>query len=141
MKKILLLTICALAFSLTAFSQENNVVKLNKADFLTKVFNYEKNKDKWVYEGTKPCIIDFYADWCGPCKKIAPILAELATKYKDQIIVYKIDTDKERELARAFGISSIPTLFFIPAEGQPQIISGSMSKADFEKVIKQVLLK
>ena len=140
MKKFLL-TICVLVFSLSVFSQESDVVKLNKADFLTKVFNYEKNKDKWVYEGTKPCIIDFYADWCGPCKKIAPILAELAAKYKGQIIIYKIDTDKERELAQVFGISSIPTLFFVPADGTPQIIRGAISKNDFEKIIKQVLLK
>ena len=141
MKKIFLLTICALGLSLSVFSQQGDVVKLNKADFITKVFNYEKYKDKWVYEGTKPCIIDFYADWCAPCKKVAPILAELAEKYKGQIIIYKIDTDKERELAQAFGISSIPTLFFVPAEGTPQAIRGAISKEDFEKMIKQVLLK
>lgn len=130
-----------MGLSMTAFSQENNVVMLNKTDFLAKVFNYEKNPDKWVYAGVKPCIIDFYADWCGPCKKVAPILAELATKYKGQIIVYKIDTDKERELAQAFGISSIPTLFFVPADGNPHVIRGALSKDDFEKVINQLLIK
>ncbi len=141
MKKGILLIICALGLSIVAFSQENNVVVLNKADFLAKVFNYEKNPDKWVYEGKKPCIVDFYADWCGPCKKVAPILAELATKYKNQIIVYKVDTDKERALAQAFGISSIPTLFFIPAKGNPQVIRGALSRDDLEKVINQLLIK
>ncbi len=141
MKRVNLLLLCILGFSMTIFSQENNVVVLNKADFLVKVFDYEKNSAKWIYEGKKPCIIDFYADWCGPCKKLAPVLAEIATKYKNQIIVYKIDTDKERELAQAFGISSIPTLFFVPADGNPQVIRGGLSKADLEKIINEVLIK
>jgi thioredoxin len=109
------------------FSQKSDVTPLTKADFLSKVFNYEKNSGKWTYEGKKPCIIDFCADWNGPCRKLSPVLAELATKYKDKIIVYKIDTDEERELAQAFGISSIPTLFFIPLDDTPQVIRGALS--------------
>ncbi|MDR1370352.1 MAG: thioredoxin [Dysgonamonadaceae bacterium] len=141
MKKILLMT-CALWLSISAYSQEkSNIVVLNKADFLAKVSNYEKDSEKWVYKGTKPCIVDFYADWCAPCRKLAPILAEIATKYKNQVIVYKIDTDKERELAQAFGISSIPTLFFIPVDGTPQVVRGVLSKEDLEKIITQVLIK
>lgn len=96
---------------------QGEVVVLNKADFLTKVYNYEKNQSEWVYEGTKPCIVDFYADWCGPCKKVSPILKELAGEYKNDIIIYKINVDNEKELAAAFGIQSIPTLLFIPAKG------------------------
>lgn len=124
----------------SANSDEGKVVQMNKAMFLERVFNYEKNPDTWVYEGNKPAIIDFYADWCGPCKKIAPIMAQLAEEYKDQIVIYKVDTDKERELAQVFQIRSIPSILFIPAEGQPQMIMGALPKAEFEKMIKEVLL-
>ena len=89
-------------------SAQGEVIVLNKADFLSKVYNYEKNQTQWVYEGNKPAIIDFYADWCGPCKKVSPILKELAAQYKDDIVIYKINVDNEKELASAFGIQSIP---------------------------------
>ncbi|MEA5111982.1 MAG: thioredoxin [Lentimicrobium sp.] len=124
----------------SANPEEGKVVQMNKAMFLERVFNYEKNPDTWVYEGNKPAIIDFYADWCGPCKKIAPIMAQLAEEYKDQIVIYKVDTDKERELAQVFQIRSIPSILFIPAEGQPQMTMGALPKAEFEKMIKEVLL-
>nr|WP_301042947.1 thioredoxin [Parabacteroides goldsteinii] len=117
-----------------------HVVVLNKADFLTKVYNYEKNQTEWVYEGTKPCIVDFYADWCGPCKKISPILKELAGEYKNDIIIYKINVDNEKELAAAFGIQSIPTLLFIPAKGKPQLAQGALSKEQFVEQINGFLL-
>ena len=120
---------------------QGEVVVLNKADFLTKVYNYEKNQSEWVYEGTKPCIVDFYADWCGPCKKVSPILKELAGEYKnDIIIIYKINVDNEKELAAAFGIQSIPTLLFIPAKGKPQIAQGALSKEQFVEQINGFLL-
>jgi thioredoxin len=121
-------------------NNEGEVVMLNKADFLTKVFNYEKNAEDWVYEGTKPCIIDFYADWCGPCKIIAPIMKELAVNYKDDIIVYKIDIDQERELAAVFGITSIPLILFVPMEGPPQAALGALPKEVMEEQIKLILL-
>ncbi|MCD6660517.1 MAG: thioredoxin [Lentimicrobium sp.] len=121
-------------------TQEGKVIQMNKAMFIDKVFNYEENPDKWVFKGDKPCIIDFYADWCGPCKKIAPIMAELAAEYKDQIVIYKVDTDKERELAQVFGIRSIPSILFCPAEGQPQMTMGALPKEQFEKMIKELLL-
>ena len=114
---------------------QGEVDVLNKADFLTKVYNYEKNQSEWVYEGTKPCIVDFYADWCGPCKKVSPILKELAGEYKNEIIIYKINVDNEKELAAAFGIQSIPTLLFIPAKGKPQIAQGALSKEQFVEQI------
>jgi len=124
-----------------ATAATGEVVVLNKADFLTKVFNYEKNTEEWIYEGDKPCIVDFYADWCGPCKKIAPILKDLAILYKNDIVVYKVDVDNEKELAAAFGIQSIPTLLFIPKEGTPQIAQGALPKEEFVKQIDSYLLK
>lgn len=121
-------------------SAKGEVVVLSKADFLTKVFNYEKNQTDWVYEGDKPCIVDFYADWCGPCKKVAPILKELAAQYKDDIVIYKVDVDQEKELAAAFGIQSIPTLLFVPKDGAPQIAQGALPREEFVKQIDTYLL-
>lgn len=116
-------------------------VELTKADFLEKVANFETSPDKWKYLGTKPALIDFYATWCGPCKMVAPILEELAAEYGDSIVIYKINTEKEQELASVFGIRSIPTLLFVPMDDQPQMAQGAMSKADFKKAIDKVLLK
>lgn len=126
---------------------ENNAEKkaktiyLTTADFLVKVANYEKNPDEWKYLGDKPCLIDFYTTWCGPCKRIAPILEELAEKYDGQIYIYKVDTEKERELAQAFGIRSIPTLLFCPMGEAPQMAKGALPKETFVEVIEKVLLK
>lgn len=122
-------------------TETGKVIHLTKAEFLSKVFNYEKNPTEWVYEGNKPCIIDFYADWCGPCKRVAPILEELAKEYGDKIIIYKIDVDKENELAATFGIQSIPTILFVPVKGVPQISQGALPKSEFIKQIDNFLLK
>lgn len=111
---------------------------LTKETFLTKVFNYEANKE-WKFEGDKPCIIDFYADWCGPCKMVAPILEELAEEYNGKLDIYKIDTEKEEELASVFGIRSIPSLLFVPKDGQPQMAMGALPKETLEKAFKEVL--
>lgn len=116
------------------------VVQMNKDMFIKNVFDYTKQKE-WKYAGAKPIIIDFYADWCGPCRRVAPIMKELASEYKDQITVYKVDTDKEKELAGAMGIQSLPTIVFIPVEGQPQVIMGAADKATFKKAVDDVLLK
>lgn len=115
-------------------------IHLTKAEFLKKVVDYEGNPTEWKYLGEKPAIIDFYASWCGPCKRVAPILDELAAEYGDKIDIYKIDTEQEQELAAAFGIRSIPTLLFVPMEGKPQMVQGAIGKADFEKIIQEVLL-
>lgn len=127
-----------------AKSNENNgegkVLVLNKADFLTKIYNYEKNESEWVYEGNKPCIIDFYADWCGPCKRVAPIMAELASEYKDDVIIYKIDVDQEKELAAVFGVSSIPMILFVPVDGKPQAAMGALPKETMVEHINSFLL-
>ena len=128
------------AVNCSAQPSGDDVVMMDKADFLTKVFNYEKNSEDWVYEGKKPCIIDFYADWCGPCKMVAPIMKELAAEYKDDIIIYKIDVDKEKELAAVFGITSIPLILFVPMEGPPQAALGAIPKATIVEQINLILL-
>lgn len=111
---------------------------LTKTSFLEKVFNYEENKE-WNFKGNLPCIIDFYADWCGPCKMIAPLLEQLSEEYKGKINIYKIDTEKEQELAAAFGIRSIPSLLFCPINEPPQMANGALPKEEFERIIKDVL--
>lgn len=121
-------------------SETGTVIHIKQKDFLTKVFNYKADKN-WKYLGDKPCIVDFYATWCGPCKRVAPILDELAKEFKGKIIIYKIDTDQEQELSTELGISSIPTLLFCPMNGQPQVANGAIPKESFLKVINEVLLK
>ena len=114
------------------------VEHLNKNTFQEKVFNFSVNKE-WKYEGSKPCLIDFYADWCGPCRTVAPIIEDLAEEYIDKIVVYKINTDQEREISAMFGIQSIPSLLFVPIDGQPQMAMGALPKETFKKAIKDVL--
>lgn len=113
---------------------------LTKAAFLSKVFDYENNKE-WKYQGEMPAIIDFYADWCGPCKMIAPVLEELAKEYDGKIKIYKIDTEAEQELAAVFNIRSIPSILFVPKEGQPQMAQGALPKSAMENAINDILLK
>jgi thioredoxin 1 len=111
---------------------------LTKESFKEKVFDFENNKD-WKYEGELPAVIDFYADWCGPCKTVAPVLEELQEEYKGKLQIFKVDTESERELAGMFGIQSIPSLLFIPKEGQPQMAMGALPKETFKKAFKDVL--
>ncbi len=113
---------------------------LTKTTFAEKVFNFELNKE-WKFEGELPCIIDFYADWCGPCKMVAPILEELSMEYAGKINVYKIDTEAEQELASVFGIRSIPSMLFCPVDGQPQMSVGALPKDSLIHAIDDVLLK
>jgi len=114
------------------------VEHLTKETFLNKVFNYEVNKE-WKFEGEKPCVIDFYADWCAPCKIVSPVLEELADDFNGELDVFKINTEEEQELASAFGIKSIPSFLFIPSEGQPQMAMGALPKETFVKAFKDVL--
>jgi len=111
---------------------------LTNETFKEKVFNYEANKE-WKFEGENPAIIDFYADWCGPCKTVAPILEELKDEYGDKLDIYKVNTEEQRELSSVFGIQSIPSLLFIPKEGQPQMAMGALPKETFKQAISEVL--
>lgn len=115
-------------------------VKLTTQDFKDKIFNYETDNN-WKYKGSLPAIIDFYADWCGPCKMVAPVLEELSKEYEGKLVIYKVDTEKELELSAVFGIQSIPTFLFIPLEGQPMMQPGALSKKVFRQVIEERLLE
>lgn len=111
---------------------------LTKETFKEKVFNFEQHTE-WKYEGDKPCLIDFYANWCGPCKMIAPVLEELQKEYGDSLHIYKVDTEDQRELAGMFGVQSIPSLLFVPVDGQPQMAMGALPKSTFEQAFLEVL--
>lgn len=115
------------------------VVHITKADFLKKVYDFEKNPDEWKYLGSQPAIVDFYADWCGPCRQLSPVLDELAKEYSGKLSIYKVNVDNERGLATFFGIRSIPTLLFIPMKGKPQRSLGALSKTELKGIIKDVL--
>ncbi len=112
---------------------------LNKETFLKKVFDYEKNKE-WKFEGDQPCLIDFWAPWCGPCRMVAPVIEELSEEYKGKVNFYKVNTDEEQELGAVFGIRSIPSLLFVPKDGQPQMAVGALPKQTMKKVIDEELL-
>jgi thioredoxin 1 len=112
--------------------------KLDKKAFTEKVFDFEKEKE-WKYLGELPAIVDFYADWCGPCKMVTPILEKLSVEYAGKLAIYKVDTDKEQDLAGAFGIQSIPSLLFIPQKGEPQMARGALSREAFDKAITEIL--
>lgn len=116
-------------------------IHLTKNEFLKRVANFEANPTHWKYLGDRPAIIDFYASWCGPCKAIAPILEELADEYKDDIYIYKVNTEQEQTLASVFTIRSIPSLLFIPMNGKPQMSQGAMSKSQLKSAIEDILLK
>lgn len=142
----LLMLVIPLAISAQESTKESiadnqgRVVIMDKKLFLEKVFDYTKF-DSWSFLGDKPVIIDLYADWCGPCRKTAPIMERLAKEYADDIIIYKVNVDKEQELAAFFNASSIPLFVFIPKEGQPQLFRGAANHTTYKKVIDEFLLK
>lgn len=113
------------------------VEHLTKETFIEKIFDFENNQE-WNYKGSLPAVLDFYADWCGPCKTVAPILEELATEYSGKLNIYKINTEQEQELAAAFGIRSIPSILFVPQNGQPQMSAGALPKNGFEQAFKDI---
>lgn len=115
-------------------------VKLTSEAFKTDVFDYTTEKE-WNFKGDVPAIIDFYADWCGPCKMVAPILEELSDEYKDKLVIYKVDTEAEMELSAVFGIRSIPSILFIPVEGRPMMQAGALPKSALKSIIDQELVK
>ena len=129
----------AVALYLYKKSSEMATIKLTTQEFKDKIFDFTKEQE-WNYKGDLPAIIDFYADWCGPCKMMAPIMEELSTEYENQLIVYKVDTSAEKELASIFGIQSIPTFLFIPLEEEPMIQTGALPKKEFKEIIEERML-
>ena len=127
------------AWADTAQSQANDVTPLTAKDFKRKVMDYERHPDKWVFEGKRPAVVDFYATWCRPCQMMAPVAEQLARKYKGKVDFYKVDIDQEEELAAAFGIQSIPTLLLIPIKGSPTMQTGALPQAELEKAIQTLL--
>jgi thioredoxin 1 len=148
MRKVIILIALGFTLLLTNCNNSNTgngntdsgaVISLTNETFKSNVFNYQINQ-QWKYEGKLPAIVDFYATWCGPCKKLSPRLEELAVKYAGKIIVYRVDTDQEQQLAQSMGIESLPTLLFIPVNGQPKQTIGLLSSETLEKTINEVLL-
>jgi thioredoxin len=116
-------------------------IYLTTAEFKNKIWDYEANPQEFLYKGTLPCVIDFYADWCKPCKMVAPIMDELADYYNGKVIIYKVNTDKERELASVFQVNSIPAILFAPMNGKPAMQPGALAKEDYMKIIDEFILK
>jgi thioredoxin len=144
-KLLTLLTSCLFALSIEAqqTTQHNNneshyAKYMTTADFQLKVFDYKVDPTTWKYKGTRPCVIDFYTTWCGPCKMLAPVIESLAKEYKGKVDFYKIDTEKEPELAALFGIRSIPTLLFIPTDGLPQMAQGALPREILIKAMTEI---
>lgn len=124
-----------------ASSGDIKPVYLTTADFKSKIWDYELNPNEFVYKGDLPCVVDFYADWCKPCKMVAPIMDDLADYYNGKVIIYKVNTDNERELASVFQVNSIPSILFIPSEGKPAMQPGALAKEDYVKIIDDFILK
>lgn len=146
MKKSILIAIAILAFGFTANAQEqkkeeSKVKQLTYNEFLKKVWDFEKNPNTFIYKGELPAVVDFYADWCGPCRRVAPIMEKLATEYDGQLLIYKVNVDQEKELANAFQVKSIPMVLFIPLEGQPSMQVGAMQEEGYRQVIQERLIK
>lgn len=146
MKKTILIAIAILAFGLSANAQEEKKVEskvkhLTYREFLSKVWNFESSPNTFVYKGDLPAIVDFYADWCGPCRRVAPIMEKLAEEYDGKLLIYKVNTQNESGLASAFQIRSIPTVLFIPMEGQPMMQVGALPEEGYRQVIEQHLVK
>lgn len=138
MKRIVSLLI--LAWCTLSVLSADDVVYLPTQQFIDRVFDYKNERD-WNYRGTKPCVIDFYTTWCGPCKRLAPIMEELSQTYCDQVLFYKVDTERERELAYVFGINSIPQVLYIPVQGKPMLLKGLYPKEEIVRIIDEFLLK
>ena len=138
MRKALMGVILSVLFALPMMAED--VVYLTTEQFRERIFDYKADKE-WNYRGNKPCVIDFYTTWCGPCKRLAPIMEEMSQKYCDQVVFYKADTERERELAYVFGINSIPQVLYIPVEGKPMLLKGLYPKEEIVKIIDEFLLK
>lgn len=145
MRKTILLAMVILATAFTANAQdkkeETKVKQLTYKEFTKKVWDFEKDPSTFVYKGKLPAVIDFYADWCGPCRRVAPIMEKMAEEYDGKLLVYKVNVDQEKELSAAFQVKSIPMVLFIPMEGQPMMQVGAMQEAGYKKVVEEHLIK
>ena len=135
-----LLLSALLAIGVTMPMTADDVTYLNTKEFKARIFDYTTNAE-WQYKGDKPCVIDFYTTWCGPCKRLAPIMEELSQTYCDQVKFYKVDTERERELAGVFRINSIPQVLYIPVDGEPILLKGLYPKENIVEIIDEYLLK
>lgn len=140
---ILALVCCTISISANAQTKttSSKVKHLTYSEFLKNIWDFEKSPNAFIYKSKEPAIIDFYADWCGPCRKVAPIMEKLANEYDGKLTIYKVNVDQEKELASAFQIRSIPTVLFIPKEGQPMMQVGAMTEAQFREVVTTHLVK
>ncbi|MDO5571014.1 MAG: thioredoxin domain-containing protein [Bacteroidales bacterium] len=144
-KKLFLIYLLILGLPIFLFAPNNSQsasklgvpIKVNKADFLKYIYNFEKNPDQWVYEGKLPCIIDFYADWCGPCRQMKTVLDNVAKSYSGKVIIYKVDVEAQKDLAAYFGIQSLPTIVFVPPTGKPKGIMGFIPQDDLTKIMEE----
>ncbi len=145
MKKNILIALTIIAMSLSANAQEekkeSKVIHLTYKEFIKKVWDFEEDPNTFNYKGKLPAIVDFYADWCGPCRRVAPIMERMAEEYDGKLLIYKVNTDQERELASAFQVRSIPMVLFIPMEGQPMMQVGALPEEGYRKVVEEQLLK
>jgi len=145
MKKFILIALALFVGCITVNAQEqkeeSKVKHLTYNEFLRKVWDFEKDPTTFKYKGKLPAIVDFYADWCGPCRRVAPIMEKLAEEYDGRLLIYKVNTQYEADLANAFQIRSIPTVLFIPMEGQPMMQVGALPEEGYRKVIEEQLLK
>lgn len=144
MKRALLITVFLLTATLSGVAQEKEkesfVKPITYKEFLKHIWDFEKKPDTFVYKGKKAAIVDFYADWCGPCRKVGPIMEKLAQEYDGKLSVYKVNVDNEKALASAFQVRSIPMVLFIPLEGQPMIQTGAMSETDYRRIVEEKLI-
>ena len=143
MKKTILIALVILATAFTATAQEqkeeSKVKHLTYKEFLSKVWNFESDPNTFVYKGKLPAVIDFYADWCGPCRRVAPIMEKMANEFDGKLLVYKVNVDQEKDLAAAFNVKSIPMVLFIPMEGQPKMQVGALPEEGYRKVIGELI--
>lgn len=146
MKKALFTLALCILFGAASFAQEETKVEtkvkqLTYSEFIKTIWDFEKNNDTFIYKGELPAVIDFYADWCGPCRRVSPIMEKMAKEYDGKLLVYKVNVDNEKQLASVFGVRSIPMVLFIPVKGQPMAQTGAMTEQQYRQVIEKELLK
>ena len=146
MKKALFTLALCILFGAASFAQEETKVEtkvkqLTYSEFIKTIWDFEKNNGTFIYKGELPAVIDFYADWCGPCRRVSPIMEKMAKEYDGKLLVYKVNVDNEKQLASVFGVRSIPMVLFIPVKGQPMAQTGAMTEQQYRQVIEKELLK